>query len=168
MKWRTCALIVVLIAFDVGAQGGPDACVFAVSAKDATCSGFLSCDASTTTDCGSKTFTVACTDTYYLKVNASCTDANCAYCDACAFVYGRGAYITESICDLPSCAEGGCAYDCSAGHGFNGFALSTGITYTLYVCLRPCGGGAQECGACNNSCTATACVYLNTSECPAP
>jgi hypothetical protein len=149
-------LAVALIATSVWAQGDqPDACSFAVSAQDETCSQH-SCDGSTT-DCGSRTFTVSCQDVYHLKVSMVCKNGDyCGACDACAFVYDANGMVANSICHLPSCAQSQCSYDCSSANFFPGFELFPNTNYTLYVCQNPCGAAGAPC--CAESCTAAACV----------
>lgn len=139
-----------------------DAPEFAVSLKDFGCT-TNNCDA--TTGCSSTTFIVPMTGYYTMNARTYCTGGvSCANCQSCVNIYQGSNFVAN--CHTAECDAGKCSYAC-AYPDFQTY-LSTGVTYTLYVCLIPCPGGGRDCDDCGQACRAEGCVYLNNTPCPAP
>ncbi len=156
-KFTFTLLAVSIFTMAAHAQGGPDACSWAISHKNTGCWSLSPGSCSINNGCSSTTFTVPCNDTYTISAQTYCSSSDCENCAACVQIsHSGGSYPWCST--LEECGTGDCNDLCTA-------VLHTGITYTLTVCLMPCGDGS--CDDCGNTCQAVGCVYLN-SACPAP
>ncbi len=158
MKTATLIVIGLMLSSVSWAQGGPDACSFAVSLKNTGCYGASGGGCSASYGCTSTTFTVPCDDQYTWAVSTSCSGGyDCDNCYACSEISHSGG--SFGWCSTSEeCSGGDCTDACGA-------ILHPGITYTLTVCLLACED--FPCDSCGNNCMAVGCVYLN-SVCPAP
>jgi hypothetical protein len=104
---------------------------------DTVCDNPSGCGAYNGPRCESTTFTVPEIGNYCLNVDVDIGDDSHCHGRGCASIYnGTTVIATEkSLCENsePPCEQ----EQCSIG-------LSTGITYTLYICLVPC--DVEDCG----------------------
>lgn len=158
MKTTFGFVIMLLSSTALWAQGGgPDACVYCNCLVDATCTPTV-CNSSQASDCATRTFSVTCPGTYYLRVQLYCS--NGSYCEGCCaetIITGPGVNV---LCHM-TCQPNVCKYDCN-------ITLAADVTYTWYTCLRVCPN--QTCDDCTEgSCVARAWLMKNlTDTCPRP
>jgi hypothetical protein len=107
----------------------------------------LTCPPANFNGCSSGTFTVPVTGDYAFDVWTKCETTPCANCVCCAVIIPQTDPLTRIPCSV-GCPGGPCTRTCTV-------SLRAGLNYTLQVCLQHCPTGAT---ACNDHCTAVACV----------
>ena len=133
-------------------------CSFCIDAHDANCSGsYFNCVTGSTTGCVSTaTFSPPCTGQYKLAADVvNCAD--CTQCLSCALIVEQiGQQVVASV--HSRCTEDICSNSVSVN-------LNSGLSYKLYVCLRPCDN--RECGTdCKSGRTARGWIENNVTACP--
>lgn len=146
-----------LLAAGLAIAQDMDACAFAVSLKDVGCTEDHNCISPT--GCSSTTFSVPCTQYYNITARTYCSGGDCENCMSCVNIYNGDTWVAN--CHTTHCDLGECSYKCQTPQ-----PLSTGITYTLYVCLLPCVN--NDCSDCGEDCQAEGCVFSYSTPCPAP
>ncbi|MBU0507920.1 hypothetical protein KKH27_03660 [bacterium] len=153
------SVLLSICAVGLAQAQGIDACAFAVSLRDDGCTEDHDCISPN--GCSSKTFSVPCTQNYYIYAQAYCSGGvKCWWCQACVNIYDGDTFVAN--CHTTHCDGEECSYKCTTPE-----QLSTGITYTLYVCLIPCVN--HDCDDCDeNYCHAEGCVASWDTPCPSP
>ncbi len=90
--------------------------------------------------CGTATFTVPSTGTYYLCTKLVCTSGSCETCQSCANLKQLDStFIANAHTTCPSQGT-------TCSNNTDGITLTVGIQYGLCVCLRICSGTCNGCG----------------------
>ncbi|NUO20414.1 hypothetical protein HUU59_13290 [bacterium] len=142
------------------------ACSECICFNDNTCTN-EECGVTPNANCTRYVFTPSCSGNYSFKTSTTCTGgSNCFDCQSCANIFKISGGIEYSIsngnCHTNECDINNCTKDCSATGNF--VALSSGVSYAVYVCKIPCPDG-PDCDDCGADCKAWACFSYGIANC---